>query len=301
MSALLAFIIFLPNIIWQSQNDWPLIGHITRLNEVQLQDIGWLDFGIVQLQYPITLFFSVIGAYFLINNDKYRSLGIAAIVIFCSMWILKSKAYYVFALYPVLFAAGSVKLESMLITKHPAWSAVVVILILIFSIPFIPDATPILPIDRYTSFSNLEESQGRVQLTGDYADMFGWEEQVALVDSVYRSLDPIERDHCVIWAENYGEAGALKILGKKYNLPDPICRHGSFWLWGYQNADARVWISLGNEAGAVHHAFEEVALIKTIYHRYAIEEENAIPLYLCRKPKVDIGTWWQDFRPFIFD
>ena len=55
--------------------------------------------------------------------------------------------------------------------------------------------------------------------------MFGWEEQVKLVDSVYQKLTHKEKENCVLWAENYGEAGALKILGKKYNLPNPISRH----------------------------------------------------------------------------
>ena len=131
--------------------------------------------------------------------------------------------------------------------------------------------------------------------------MFGWEEQVALVDSVYRSLSPAERAFCVLWAENYGEAGALKILGDRYGLPDPICRHGSFWLWGYGDPEAKVWISLGNEPPAVSHVFEEVNLIKTIHHRYAIGEEQGIPLFLCRQPKVAIPAWWAAYEPHIFD
>ncbi len=74
--------------------------------------------------------------------------------------------------------------------------------------------------------------------------MFGWEEQVKLVDSVYKSLNAAEQQKTVIWAENYGEAGAIKILGKKYDLSNPISRHGSFWSWGYGNKNAEIWISL---------------------------------------------------------
>jgi hypothetical protein len=177
----------------------------------------------------------------------------------------------------------------------------VAVVLLAPSIPFIPYATPLLNIADFEAYARLESSDGRVQLTSDYADMFGWEEQVALVDSVYRSLSEAERSNCVIWAENYGEAGAVKILGKKYGLPNPISRHGSFWSWGYGNDEAAVWISLGNEAPAVNHVFEEVTLVKMIYHRYAIGEENGIPLYLCREPKLDIEQWWKDYEPHIFD
>ena len=79
----------------------------------------------------------------------------------------------------------------------------VVLLLLMGAIPFIPDLTPILPIETFTKYAKIKpDDKGRYELTGDYADMFGWEEQVQLVDSVYRSLTPEERENCVIWAEN---------------------------------------------------------------------------------------------------
>ena len=93
----------------------------------------------------------------------------------------------------------------------------------------------------------------------------------------------------------------MKILGKRYGLPNPISRHGSFWLWGHGIKNADVWISLGNEKPSVEHTFEEVTLVKIIYHKYAIDEENGIPLYICRKPKVDIEKWWSDYADHVFD
>ena len=303
ISGLISLLIFLPNIIWQTQNDFPLIKHLQALNNNQLGEINPMDFGLEQLKFPFTLIISLIGlvGFFIDNNlKKYKSIGVAAMVIFCTMWLLGSKAYYVFAIYPVLFAGGAVKLES-LFCKKPIWVNVIAIVTLVPSLFFIPEATPILPIEKYVKYSKLEEKNGRVELTGDYADMFGWEEQVKLVDSVYQSLSPEERRNCVLWAENYGEAGALKIIGKKYKLPNPISRHGSFWTWGYGNKNADVWISLGNEKSTVEYVFEEVELVKIITHKYAIGEENGIPLYICRKPKIDIEKWWKDYEEYIYD
>ncbi|MFS4493447.1 hypothetical protein [Maribacter sp. 2308TA10-17] len=205
-----------------------------------------------------------------------------------------------FAIYPVLFAAGAVKIESLLL-KKPIWVYVIAIITLFPPIYFIPELTPILPIEKYVEYAQKKEQNGRVELTGDYVHMFGWEEQVKLVDSVYQSLSPKEKNNCVLWAENYGQAGALKILGNKCNLPNPISRHGSFWTWGYGNKDADVWISLGNEKPSIEYVFEEVEFVKIITHKYAIGEENGIPLYICRKPKVDIEKWWKDYKEHIFD
>ena len=212
------------------------------------------------------------------------------------MWLLQSKSYYVFALYPVLFAAGSTKIADFLATKNSKWNYAVAGILLMTTIPYIPHLTPLLPIEKYVEYADISEENGRVELTGDYADMFGWDEQVKVVDSLYHTLPENERKNCVLWAENYGEAGALKVLGKKYDLPNPISRHGSFWKWGYGNENATVWISLGNETPAVQYVFEEVELVRLIRHKYAIGEENGIPLYICRKPKLDIKKWWKDYE-----
>ena len=303
LSAFISLLIFLPNIIWQAQNDFPLLRHLQALNNKQLYGIHPMEFGLEQLKYPFTLVISLLGiSAFLIDKNlkKYRTIGIAALVIFFTMWILHSKAYYIFAIYPVLFAGGAVKIESLLSGK-PSRVYLVAVIVLLPSIYFIPEAIPILPIEQFVEYKGLEEKNGRIELTGDYADMFGWEEQVKLVDSVYQSLSPEEKSNCVLWAENYGEAGALKILGKKYGLPNPISRHGSFWTWGYGNKNADVWISIGNEKPSVEYVFEEVELVKIITHKYAIEEENGIPLYICRKPKIDIDKWWKNYEKHIFD
>lgn len=299
----IGLLIFLPNVIWQWQHDLPLLKHLESLNRKQLNDVNPMDFGLTQLKFPFTLIISILGLTALLidkNLKKYRAVGISVIVIFFSLWVLGAKAYYVFPVYPVLFAGGAVKIESLL-SKKPVLISIIAVVILAPSVFFIPEATPVLPIEKFVQYKGLQEKNGRVELTGDYADMFGWEEQVKLVDSIYRSLSPEERQNCVIWAENYGEAGAVKILGEKYGLPDPISRHGSFWTWGYGNKDAEVWISLGNEKPSVEHVFEEIKLVKTITHKYAIEEENGIPLYLCRKPKIDIEKWWEDYREHVFD
>ena len=303
LSAFISLLIFLPNLIWQIQNEFPLLKHLQALNSNQLNEINPLEFGLEQLNYPFTLIISVFGLIGLLTDKylkKYRIIGVATIVIFSTMWLLNSKAYYVFAIYPVLFASGAVKIESLL-SQKPVWVYVIAFITFAPSAYFIPEATPLLPIEKFVEYKNLEEKNGRVELTGDYADMFGWTEQVKLVDSVYQSLSTKEKRSCVLWAENYGEAGALKIFGKQYNLPNPICRHGSFWTWGYGDKNADVWISVGNEKQSVEYVFEEVQLVKTITHQYAIGEENEIPLYVCRKPKVDIEKWWKDYEEHIFD
>ena len=189
IAALLAFLIFLPNIFWQAQNDFPILKHLQALKDHQLDDIHPMDFGLEQLEYPFTLLISLVGLVALLvdkNLKKYKAIGVATIVIFSTMWFLNSKAYYVFAIYPVLFASGAVKIEALFL-KKPVWVYVIALITLAPSVFFIPELTPILPIEKYVTYAQLESENGRFELKGDYADMFGWESQVQLVDSVYQS------------------------------------------------------------------------------------------------------------------
>lgn len=303
ISVLISALIFLPNIVWQIQNNFPVFKHLQALRESQLREINSLDFGLEQLKFPFTLMVSLLGLFGLFadkNLKKYRVVGVAVLIIFFTLWLLNSKAYYVFGIYPVLFAGGAVKIEALFF-KKPGWVYAITLVILAPSVYFIPEATPILPIEKYVKYKGLVERNGRVELTADYADMFGWEEQVKLVDSVYQSLSVKEKNNCVLWAENYGEAGALKVLGRAYNLPNPICRHGSFWTWGYEDNNADVWISLGNEKSSVEEVFEEFELVKIVTHKFAAAEENEIPIFVCRKPKIDIEKWWNEYKEHIFD
>ncbi|MFP4846052.1 ArnT family glycosyltransferase [Winogradskyella sp. PE311] len=303
ISGIVALLIVTPNIIWQFTNDFPLMRHMQALNENQLDAIDPWKFILDQLELLFTFIvflLGIVGLIFSKNLKHYKFLGITCIVIFMTMWLMSAKTYYVFALYPILFSAGSVFIES-LFKKRLNLIYLIAALIVLPIIYYIPDATPVLPIEDYIEYKGLEEVEGRYELTGDYADMFGWEEKVKLVDSVYQSLSADEKKNCVIWAENYGEAGALKVLGKKYGLPNPISRHGSFWIWGFDNKNAKVWISLGNEKPSVEHVFKDIELVKMITHKYAIDEEHNIPLYICRNPKIDITDWWKAYEPHIFD
>jgi len=304
ISGMIALIIVLPNILWQMNHHFPLLMHLEELKKSQLDEIGPYDFALEPLKSPFTLVVGLIGlfAYFFDTElKKYKSIGVATLVIFFTMWFLQSKAYYFFAIYPVLFAAGAVKIEKAF-QRKPIWVYVVAFVVLAPSIFFIPKAAPVLPIEKFVAYEELEpEKDGRIIITDDYADMFGWEEQVKLVDSLYRGLPQKDKDNCIILAENYGEAGAIKILGEQYHLPDPVSRHGSFWTWGPGEKSGEICISMGNEKEVLSRYFEELTLVKMITHKYAIDEENNIPVYLCRKSKIDLKKKWPELEKYIFE
>ena len=66
-------------------------------------------------------------------------------------------------------------------------------------------------------------------LPQDYADMLGWEEMTALADKAYQMM--ADKKSAFIYGENYGQAGAITVIGKKYGLPEAISFNESFQYW----------------------------------------------------------------------
>lgn len=309
VTALLFLVLVIPNIIWQSQHNWPVFAHLTGLYEVQLNENSRIDFlrgqffSMNPFNFPIWLL--GLWAYFFNKELKqYKPLGILFLVSGLLLFLAKGKGYYFYACYPIVFAAGAVFItEKLNHYKKSFLIYIACIILLVTGLSRLPFLTPILPIEQFVEFAELKRDEtGRVEgLTGDYADMFGWEEQVALVDSVYNTLTEEEKSKTILWAENYGEAGAINHLGKKYGLPKSVCKHGSFWLWGAGDTSGEIAISVGNEDGAVDYFYGEKKLIKMVQHPYAIDEEHNIPVYLLRKPKVRLSEYWPQFESRIFE
>jgi hypothetical protein len=73
-----------------------------------------------------------------------------------------------------------------------------------------------------------------------FADEFGWREAVEKVAVVYRGLPERDRRPCAIYAQNYGEAGAIDYFGRRLGLPPAISAHNSYWMW--DRALRRMWL-----------------------------------------------------------
>ena len=73
---------------------------------------------------------------------------------------------------------------------------------------------------------------------GDLREEIGWDELVSNVAQVRDSLSPDQKASLGIVVGNYGEQGAIEILGPAYHLPPPISGTNSAWLRGYPVSSA---------------------------------------------------------------
>jgi hypothetical protein len=306
LAGLISFLIFLPNLIWQYQHDFPTLIHLSELYRQQLNQFTRLDFIIGQMHFTDKVVFPL--WLFAKKVSNYRIFGIIYLATLFLLTLAKGKHYYLGAIYPILYAGASVGIERILTEKRKFLRIAIVTVLIIGAIPSIPYATPILPIDNFIKYTQklgdevvIVNKYGRVEnLTNDYADMFGWEEQVELLANIYYSLEKEEQENCILWADNYGEAGAINFFGKKRGLPKPVCAHASFYLWGPGDRSGNIAITIGIDQDVLERYYEDISLIEIVKHNYAIDYEHEIPIYLCRYPIGSFRERWGEHKYRIF-
>jgi hypothetical protein len=125
--------------------------------------------------------------------------------------------------------------------------------------------------------------------------MFGWQEQVQAVARAVHSLPADEQPRAALLAYNYGEAGAIDYFGKRYGLPKAISGHNQYGFWGPRGASGEVVIAIGFTEERLDRAFAEVQPFETISPPYALPEESGLTIYICRRPRKDLSSSWNEW------
>jgi hypothetical protein len=128
---------------------------------------------------------------------------------------------------------------------------------------------------------------------------------VAGVAGAYRTLSPEEQARCIIYVRNYGEAGAIDFFGKEYGLPDALCGHNNYWLWGPGDKSGDVAIILGTSRNLkdnlddLQRVYNSVELAYTTDCSLCMPYENGRQFFVCRGMKTTIQKLWPHERHYI--
>jgi 4-amino-4-deoxy-L-arabinose transferase-like glycosyltransferase len=153
---LLAFLIFLPNLLWNVQHAFPFLElqrNVLRSGRnVYLTPLQFLVQEVLMM-HPTAAPIWLAGLWFLFfrrDGKPYRALGWAFLVAAALIIALNPRVYYLFPAFPMLFAAGAVLWESWLDPPRPQWikRAYVALLILTGAV-IAPIAVPVLPAATY--------------------------------------------------------------------------------------------------------------------------------------------------------
>lgn len=312
-AALIALAIFSPYIIWNFNHDFAHLEFIRNAVTLKYSALTRLDFiyGQVLLLNPASILIWLAGLYYYLIHKKgklYRILGIIYLTVFIILFVNgRSKSEYLAPAYPILFAAGSIVIESIARLKNWRWLKYAVVIPLIISgILLAPVVLPILPVETYIRYADVlsiapstSENKNLAELPQYYADMFGWENMAKTVSEVYISLPEEEKSETVIYARNYGEAGAVEYYSQKYELPPVVSPHNNYWIWGWEHKDKdyQTIIVIGGSFIFLYSCgqVEQVAIIRC---QYCMPYENNLPVFVCRKLKRTFEEIWNSDKHF---
>ena len=313
LGGLIALTIFLPNLIWQALHHWPQLEVVRNAQALKNYPVTPLHFLLEQALFlqPVALPLWLGGLGWLLLSKEgraYRCFGWAFLGVLGIFIALHGKPYYSLPIYPVLFAAGGVAIERFLRSPGRQFAKFAYPALLIASgIITMPFGVPILSINAFLQYQDflpitkeaVTERDWKGPLPQLYADMLGWEEMAATVAQVYHRLPLEQQAKCAILTGNYGEAGAIDLLGRRYGLPNAISGHNNYYLWGPRGYSGEVVISLGVAYQILEQLFGEIQPAAIISNPYGMPVENHLPVYICRKPKAPLAQMWPKLRYYI--
>ena len=308
----IALLIFLPNLIWQIQHHFPTLEDLANVRKsgknVELGPLAFFWQQILML-HPVNFPVWAAGLWFFLagRGKRFRILGWTYVTLLALMILMKGKNYYLAPIYPMLFAGGGAAFEDWFarlpLTRQKLWPKTALVAIMVLAaVPFDILALPVLPPEKYVAYAaaiHAAPPKTEVHHSGPlpqiFGDQFGWPELVEQVAKIYWSLSPEERARTAIYANNYGEAGAIDFFGPNYNLPAAISPHQTYFYWGPHGFHGDILIALQSSRERLEKVCASVEEPAVHYHPYGMGEENQ-PIFVCRGLKLKVTEIWPELK-----
>ena len=298
--AALALLIFLPNFIWQLRHDFislQFLRHIHTRDVGEGRAEGYWTFQFLINANPISVPLWIAGLIGFLSSARFRALAWMAVIPVLILWVSKGRGYYPGAVYPMLLAMGAVMMESWIRASDQRWlkPAPIVYLVVLFA-GGVYASTILVP---WSSSGPLRDRA--LKSNGDLREEIGWNQLVKNVATIRDSLPPDQRESVGILVGNYGEEGAIELLGRAYHLPPPISMTNSAWLRGYPNPVPSTLIIVGNSAEWVDKNFTSCRLVGHNTNSEGVDNEESHyhpDVFVCGPPRLPWSEFWQQHQRF---
>jgi hypothetical protein len=131
---------------------------------------------------------------------------------------------------------------------------------------------------------------------GDLREEIGWNELVAEVATIRDGLPAEQQADIAIGVGNYGEYGAIALLGPRYHLPMPISTINSAWLRGYPKMSPSAVILLGNSKESAGELFTDCRLAGHNTNALGVDNEESRyhpDIFVCRHLRMPLSELWK--------
>ncbi|CAN5212550.1 hypothetical protein BH20BAC1_BH20BAC1_18970 [soil metagenome] len=297
----LALLIILPNVIWQLQNDLPVVHHMKLLANTQLVNVNRLSFLREQLLFFAGGLFVLLAAFisFFVYRPfrKYQVFFYTLVFTLMAFVYFRAKNYYAIGLYPIFFAFGAVYLEKILSNGWLRYLRIALILfpVLLFA-GIYKYLLPVLSPEEITADKHVFEKIGLLRwedgknhnIPQDFADMIGWKELARLADSAMLvSPDP---QKTIIQCDNYGQAGAINYYSKIENT-NALSMNADYINWypldKFEIKNVVLIRDAGDDLERERSLFDKTTMIGSIQNPNA--REFGTTVYLLEGAKVSIN------------
>lgn len=289
----LAFLMFLPNLLWQFNHGWPVFQHMKELKETQLQYMNVPDFFIGQFMMYLPVFFIWITSFiycFKLERGKFRVFALAFVMLQIIMIYFQGKAYYTSLSFPFLFAFGAVALAGFATRMSAIFKWIFIAFSTVVGILSWPLLLPVFKPDKLADYYSKYhfEKTGLLkwedlrdhELPQDFADMLGWKELAEKTADAWHTFSDEEKKNAMIWAGNYGEAGALNYYRTQYEMPESYSENASFLFWynGQSFPENTILIEKNRDVlnDPILKEFERVEVMDSVTNKYAVERGTLI-------------------------
>ncbi|MGA9671978.1 MAG: glycosyltransferase family 39 protein [Terracidiphilus sp.] len=296
----LALLICLPNFLWQVRHDfisYQFLQHIHTRDVGQGRADSFLPGQFLICVNLVAAPLCLLGLVAYFRDSRYRMLAWMYLIPFALLWLAKGRDYYTAAAYPMLLAMGAVAGERWLASLPKLGRRTVEILF--FTLLGVCGAyicarvLPLAPSGPLRDFA--------LKNNTDLREEIGWDELVKTVAGIRDSLPPDQQSNLGITVGNYGEQGAIEILGPAYHLPPPISTTNSAWLRGYPTPPPATIIALGITREQADSIFTNCRLAGHNGNSEGIRNEESQyhpDIFVCGPPRLPWPELWNEHRDF---
>jgi 4-amino-4-deoxy-L-arabinose transferase-like glycosyltransferase len=318
--------VVLPNLLWEIRNgfiSWRFLQTIHDRDIATGRTAGFLteQFSHCLSVFAVPLFLWGLIAF--LRSPRYRMLGWMYLIPLILFFLAQGRSYYLAPAYPMLVAMGSVAAERWYLDspmpsvsransrrrnkKSRSWTpasrptrlARRVIAAVFFSGLFVWGAWLCAFLIPLASSGPLR--QFALVRNEDLRDEFGWTELVRTVAGIRDSLPPDRQAHLGVAVGNYGEQGAIEVLGPTFHLPPPISTSNSAWLRGYPSTPPTTLIVLGWTPDDANALFSGCTLSGRNGNAEGVPNEESTQhpyIFVCGPPRLPWPNFWKDAQYF---
>ncbi len=268
--------------------------------------VSWLQFIVQQafLVHPLGAPICIAGLWFFLRSregNAYRFLGWTYCFLLAEFLIFRGRIYYLAPIYPMLFAAGAVAIEawiggdgSQLDEDGGPRSA---------RARGNGSCAPGLADSASRRRRGVCEFLGCGPRAGGKraerkiaADVCGHDGLAATggrpSPAYFIRLPRTIKRESRSWPKITGRPERSIILARRSACRMPSAATTIIILWGPQQYTGEVVIAVGMPIEDLKPLFGQIDLAATINNEYAIPEENNLPVYVCRQPKMTLQQAW---------